>query len=93
MHIRNLATTPDQDKDDIFAPRDNSRRGGWRNQQLQAAAGANKRCSSLFGFLNFTSTSCGARLLRTNILQPLTDITSLQMRLDSLQVSTATLQC
>jgi DNA mismatch repair ATPase MutS len=40
----------------------------------------------LFGFLNHTATACGARLLRTNLLQPLTDITTLELRLDSLQV-------
>jgi hypothetical protein len=77
--------------DDLSAPRDSSSRGRtnsrWQQQQQQAAAAAsNKRCTSLFGFLNYTSTSCGARLLRSNLLQPLTDINTLQLRLDSLQV-------
>jgi hypothetical protein len=80
--------------DDIFALRDGSSHGRtssrWQQQQQQqqqqAAAASNKRCTSLFGFLNYTSTSCGARLLRCNLLQPLTDINTLQLRLDSLQV-------
>lgn len=78
----------DGNSDDIFAPRDGSRSRSssrWRQQQ-QAAVASSKRCTSLFGFLNYTSTSCGARLLRTNLLQPLTDINTLQLRLDSLQV-------
>lgn len=74
--------------DDIFAPRDGSRSRAssrWQQRQ-QAAVASSKRCTSLFGFLNYTSTSCGARLLRTNLLQPLTNISTLQLRLDSLQV-------
>jgi len=86
------AAAGDMDTDDVFAPWDSSRgrasssRGAARHQQLLQAAAANKRSSSLFGFLNYTSTSCGARLLRTNLLQPLKDINTLQLRLDSLQV-------
>lgn len=41
--------------------------------------------SSLLGHLDYTSTVCGARLLRTNVLQPLTDVGTLQLRLDALQ--------
>jgi hypothetical protein len=85
------AAGDDSNTDDVFAPRDASRsraNSRWQQQQQQAAA-ANKRCNSLFGFLNYTSTSCGARLLRTNLLQPLTDINTLQLRLDSLQVPEA----
>jgi hypothetical protein len=51
-----------------------------------AASCSSKGSGSLFGFLNHTATACGARLLRTNLLQPLTDITTLELRLDSLQV-------
>ena len=88
------------DTDDIFAPRDSDSRGGRRGgrgssgrwQQSQAA-GANKRCSSLFGFLNYTTTSCGARLLRTNLLQPVRDIRTLQLRLDSLEVRRVCWKC
>lgn len=86
------AAAGDMDADDVFEPRGSSRgrasssRGAGRHKQMLQAAAANKRCSSLFGFLNYTSTSCGARLLRTNLLQPLKDINTLQLRLDSLQV-------
>lgn len=65
--------------------RSSSRAGGRWQRQVQAAS-VSKRCSSLFGFLDYTSTSCGARLLRTNLLQPLTDINTLQLRLDGVQV-------
>uniref|UniRef100_A0A383WQ55 DNA mismatch repair proteins mutS family domain-containing protein n=1 Tax=Tetradesmus obliquus TaxID=3088 RepID=A0A383WQ55_TETOB len=62
---------------------------GRRRASCKAAAAAScsssKGSSSLFGFLNHTATACGARLLRTNLLQPLTDITTLELRLDSLQ--------
>lgn len=58
-----------------------------------AAPSSSKGSGSLFGFLNHTATACGARLLRTNLLQPLTDITTLELRLDSLQVrATRTIQ-
>ena len=39
----------------------------------------------LFGLLNETLTPMGARLLRTNILQPLTDVEALKRRLDALE--------
>ena len=39
----------------------------------------------LFGLLNETLTPMGARLLRTNILQPLTDVETLKRRLDALE--------
>ena len=39
----------------------------------------------LFGFLNETLTSMGARLLRSNILQPLTDRETLTFRYDALE--------
>jgi MutS domain III len=66
--------------------------GGCRASVRAAAAAAAvaappaARAASLFGFLNHTATSAGARLLRTNLLQPLTDIPTLELRLDSLQV-------
>lgn len=70
-----------------------SARGWRRNQQQQQQQGgqpgvppSSRRSCSLFGFLDHTSTTCGARLLRTNLLQPLTDITTLELRQDSLQV-------
>lgn len=40
---------------------------------------------SLFGLLNNTLTPMGARLLRSNILQPLTDLDTLNARLDALE--------
>lgn len=64
-----------------------SSRGRGKHGCFKAPA-FNSRTSSLFGFLNHTATACGARLLRTNLLQPLTDITTLELRLDSLQVNT-----
>ncbi|KAI9651966.1 MAG: MutS protein msh4 [Alyxoria varia] len=39
----------------------------------------------LFGLLNETQTPMGARLLRNNILQPLTDAGTLQLRYDALE--------
>lgn len=38
----------------------------------------------LFGLLNETLTPMGARLLRSNILQPLTDSDTLEIRYDAL---------
>jgi DNA mismatch repair protein MSH4 len=37
----------------------------------------------LFGFLNQTLTPMGARYLRTNILQPSTDLTKITLRLNA----------
>jgi len=39
----------------------------------------------LFGLLNQTLTPMGARLLKSNILQPLTDIDTLKIRGDALE--------
>ncbi|KAK9467624.1 muts domain V-domain-containing protein [Lipomyces arxii] len=39
---------------------------------------------SLLGFLNKTATPMGLRLLRANILQPLTDVDTINLRLDAL---------
>ena len=41
---------------------------------------------SLFGAVNYTKTVVGARLLRANILRPSTDITTLEMRLDVVEL-------
>eukprot|EP00878_Enallax_costatus_P017833 GHUV01018739.1.p1 GENE.GHUV01018739.1~~GHUV01018739.1.p1 ORF type:complete len:305 (+),score=89.73 GHUV01018739.1:1078-1992(+) len=61
------------------------RRRGRQSCAQQSMPIINYRTNSLFGFLNNTTTAAGARLLRTNLLQPLTDITTLELRLDSLQ--------
>lgn len=39
----------------------------------------------LFGLLNNTLTAMGARLLRSNVLQPLTDVSTINARLDALE--------
>lgn len=71
--------------DDAGEPKSYARRS--RNQRAQQGLVTfDYRTSSLFGFLNHTTTAAGARLLRTNLLQPLTDIITLELRLDSLQV-------
>ena len=41
------------------------------------------RC--LFELLNRTRTTCGSRLLRATLLQPLTDIPTLEMRYDCVE--------
>lgn len=43
----------------------------------------------LFGLLNETLTPMGARLLRSNILQPLTDVQTLETRYDALEELTS----
>lgn len=48
-------------------------------QNLQHAK--SKEC--LFGILNQTLTAMGGRLLKSNVLQPLTDITELENRYDA----------
>lgn len=40
---------------------------------------------SLLGILNYTKTAGGARRLRSNILEPLVDLDTINMRLDSIQ--------
>lgn len=40
---------------------------------------------SLLGVLNHTKTPGGARRLRSNILEPLVDVDSINIRLDSIQ--------
>jgi DNA mismatch repair protein MSH4 len=41
---------------------------------------------SLFGIIDFTKTSVGAKLLKSNILQPLTSILSLKSRADATEI-------
>ncbi|KAH8147392.1 uncharacterized protein LAJ45_08548 [Morchella importuna] len=50
-------------------------------QNLQNA----KSTECLFGLLNNTLTPMGARLLRSNVLQPLTNVSTLNARLDALE--------
>ena len=40
---------------------------------------------TLFGVLNYTKTPGGGRRLRSNILEPLVDIETINMRLDCVQ--------
>ncbi|DBA95622.1 TPA: hypothetical protein ACH3X3_013469 [Trebouxia sp. C0006] len=50
-----------------------------------AAGAASKKGTSLYRFLNYTKTVGGARLLRANLLQPLTSLDTLRMRQDAVQ--------
>lgn len=50
------------------------------NQINNSAANTAKHC--LFGILNHTKTTVGSRLLRSNIMQPSADKTTIDMRLD-----------
>ena len=54
-------------------------------QNLQNAK--SKHC--LFGVINQTMTPMGARLLKSNILQPMTSIDDLEKRYDALQELTS----
>ncbi|KAG9298500.1 hypothetical protein G9A89_016497 [Geosiphon pyriformis] len=54
-----------------------------RNLELIANISNPKNNHSLYGVLNNTGTPMGARLFRTNILQPLTDLATINTRLDS----------
>ncbi|KAG0237291.1 MutS protein msh4 [Actinomortierella wolfii] len=56
-----------------------------RNLELAVNMSNNREKHSLLGVLNHTCTSMGSRLLRTNILQPLNDETTIQTRLDCVQ--------
>lgn len=49
------------------------------------ASGSRASKTSLFAHLNRTRTTAGARFLKTSILQPLRDIDSINLRLDSVQ--------
>ena len=50
-------------------------------QNLQNAK--SKDC--LYGLINQTLTPMGARLLKSNVLQPLTDVNTLERRYDALE--------
>lgn len=52
------------------------------NLELICNAKTGKQKESLFGVINYTKTVIGARLLRSNILRPTTDIETISMRLD-----------
>ncbi|CAG8587408.1 1179_t:CDS:10 [Diversispora eburnea] len=56
-----------------------------RNLELICNINSPHSNQSLYGVLNKTSTSMGARLLRTNILQPLNDAVTINTRLDSVE--------
>ncbi|KAF9583132.1 MutS protein msh4, partial [Lunasporangiospora selenospora] len=56
-----------------------------RNLELTTNILRDNDRETLFGILNETSTSMGARLLRSNILQPLTDEKTIATRLDCVQ--------
>ncbi|KAL0020849.1 hypothetical protein WJX77_001177 [Trebouxia sp. C0004] len=49
------------------------------------AGASSKKSTSLYRFLNYTKTVGGARLLRVNLLQPLTSLDTLRMRQDAVQ--------
>ena len=44
-----------------------------------------KSTDSLYGLLNSTHSAMGSRLLRTNILQPVAEVSTLENRLDALE--------
>ncbi|BFZ63455.1 MutS protein msh4 [Saitoella coloradoensis] len=56
-----------------------------RNLELVQNLQNPKSTASLFGVLNNTCTPMGARLLRLNVLQPLTDLDVLEGRLDAVE--------
>ncbi|KAF9155098.1 MutS protein msh4 [Linnemannia schmuckeri] len=56
-----------------------------RNLELTMNLSSQNDKDTLFGILNETLTPMGARLLRSNILQPLTDERTIQTRLDCVQ--------
>ncbi|KAH7049847.1 DNA mismatch repair protein Msh4 [Linnemannia elongata] len=56
-----------------------------RNLELTMNLSSQNDKDTLFGTLNETLTPMGARLLRSNILQPLTDERTIQTRLDCVQ--------
>jgi len=56
-----------------------------RNLELIVNASNPKSKQSLFGLLNYTKTAGGARLLRSNILQPPCDLSTIMDRFDSVE--------
>ena len=55
------------------------------NLELISNARSGSQKDSLFGAINYTKTVVGARLLRSEILRPSTDLVTLQMRLDCVE--------
>ena len=55
------------------------------NLELISNARSGSQKDSLFGAINYTKTVVGARLLRSEILRPSTDLATLQMRLDCVE--------
>lgn len=56
-----------------------------RDLELIANLGDPKGHQTLYGCLNRTCTPMGARMLRTSILQPLSDVVAIEKRLDTVQ--------
>jgi DNA mismatch repair protein MSH4 len=56
------------------------------NLELVNNAQDGNQKQSLFGAINFTKTTVGARLLRSNILRPSTDVATIEMRLDAVGI-------
>ncbi|KAG8437188.1 hypothetical protein GDO86_008035, partial [Hymenochirus boettgeri] len=56
-----------------------------QNLELLVNNRDSRNCHTLFGVLNYTKTSGGSRRLRSNILEPLTDIETINTRLDCVQ--------
>ncbi|KAI5966880.1 MSH4 [Candida pseudojiufengensis] len=58
-------------------------------KDLELVSSSNDKGLSFFSFLNRCTTKMGQRLLRTSILQPLTDIESIKLRLESVNELTS----
>jgi DNA mismatch repair protein MSH4 len=56
------------------------------NLELISNAKTGSQRSSLFGAVNLTKTKVGERYLKSNILRPLTDITTIETRLDVVSI-------
>eukprot|EP00891_Asterochloris_glomerata_P002051 jgi/Astpho2/2051/Aster-00547 len=52
---------------------------------IRTGRGSAHKCDSLFRLMNRTKTKCGAKLLRANLLQPLTDLPTISLRQDAIQ--------
>jgi len=61
--------------------------------ELISNAKSGNQKDSLFGVINFTKTIVGARLLRATILRPLTDIITLETRLDLVEMLLKIIKC
>ncbi|XP_055016798.1 mutS protein homolog 4 [Boleophthalmus pectinirostris] len=81
----------------VYAPKSLkvSFKGSERTAMIDSASASNLELAvnnrdhrsehTLFGVLNHTRTSGGARRLRSNILEPLADVDTINIRLDSIQ--------